>query len=226
MTNNYSLSVGSWFSRGWETFNRNRCQLIAASLICTVCDLLYYFPSSNTPIIVIQVVGAVLMSVILVGWYYMCLKSVKGEKTAVVDVFSGFSRLGSVLALCIILAVMLTGGVVLLIIPGIILALMYGLSVFAIMDKKATVKESLRLSGRITKGYKGKLFCLFLVMGILWSPQLVFGPDSIHEGGYSTLTLVGVVLLFLIDAIVVAPWTSSSMAVAYDDLVQKYEDAS
>lgn len=65
----------------------------------------------------------------------------------------------------LIFSVMLAVGLVLLIIPGLIVAVVFGLYGWALVDKHLDPIESLRESSRLTAGHRGRLF-LFLLAAI------------------------------------------------------------
>jgi uncharacterized membrane protein len=60
------------------------------------------------------------------------------------------------------------GGLILLIVPGVILALTFGYASYLVVDRDSGLREALRSSSRITSGARWKLFCLGLAsVGIL-----------------------------------------------------------
>lgn len=56
------------------------------------------------------------------------------------------------------------GGLLLLVVPGVIWALRYGFATFLVLDKKTDPVEALRESGRLTRGVKGQLLAFALLM--------------------------------------------------------------
>lgn len=58
-------------------------------------------------------------------------------------------------------------GVLLLIIPGIIFAVMWQFYKFAIVEKKMGPVDALRYSGEITKGYRWKIFGFDILLGLI-----------------------------------------------------------
>jgi uncharacterized membrane protein len=59
------------------------------------------------------------------------------------------------------------GGMILLIIPGIIVAVMLGYYKYEILEKEISPLESLKASRQITKGYRWKIFAFMFVSGVL-----------------------------------------------------------
>ena len=70
--------------------------------------------------------------------------------------------LGSLLYSAIVL-----GGILLLIVPGIIFALMFQFYSYLIVDQNLKPKEALKQSKTLTKGHKLQLFWLMLLLGLL-----------------------------------------------------------
>jgi uncharacterized membrane protein len=64
----------------------------------------------------------------------------------------------SYLLTSILCGLIVAGGLVLLIVPGVIWGLKYGYSGFLVIDRKVDPIEALRESGQLTQGAKGKLF--------------------------------------------------------------------
>jgi len=112
----------------------------------------------------IFLIGTPLLSVMLVNVEGECIKLYKGLPASVGAIFTGFSvnfwrKLGGMMWM--FLWVMLWS--FLLFIPGIIKGLAYSMTPF-ILAKHPEVKatEALKLSMRITDGYKGTLFVMYL----------------------------------------------------------------
>lgn len=67
----------------------------------------------------------------------------------------------------IIYSLIILGGVILLIIPGIILALMFQFATYAVVDQNLKPKQALKLSKTITKGHLPQLFLITLALGLI-----------------------------------------------------------
>lgn len=216
-----SISLGDWFSRGWGAFKRNPKPLIGGSAILAalyfIISLLYLIPIGSLAAFVAQIIFS---PVLTVGWLFLCLKVVRGNESKASDVFCAFSRFGAAWATFILVMLIVMGGSILLIIPGIIWGLKYGLSLFAVMDRNLKATESIKLSGIITKGHKGKLFlygivvCLF---GLLVWPFSI-GLQHIRTGAGPLLLAIGIIP-YLLRILVITPWLGATYAAAYDSLV-------
>lgn len=89
----------------------------------------------------------------------------------VATLFDGFKNFGKALGLSIIMGLGIAGGFFLLIIPGIILALGWGMSRYILADNpEMRVIDILEASWDLTNGYKVDLFILwikFFLLGLL-----------------------------------------------------------
>ncbi|MDD5085192.1 MAG: hypothetical protein PHE61_04005 [Candidatus Omnitrophica bacterium] len=228
MEQDASLTVGGWFSRGWSTFKKSPKQLIGGSLILTALGLVLVFiglvPGG---VFVMAAVQIVVLPVLTVGWCFFCLRIARGESVKVLDVFNAFSCFGRAWTTSILLFLIVLGGIVLLIVPGIIWALKYGLCFFAVMDKNLRAREAIRFSGEITKGHKGKLFMLGLIaylFGLLAYPFYI-GIQGLGEDLGPTFVVAGIVP-YLVSVLVVTPWIGATAASAYDSLANLSKNTS
>lgn len=67
----------------------------------------------------------------------------------------------------IVYGLIVIGGIILLIVPGVIWAIKYQFALPLIVDKKMGIMEAITKSGQMTKGYKGWLFGLAIVLGLI-----------------------------------------------------------
>ena len=221
------LTIGSWFSRGWNTFKRSPKQIILGSVV------IHFFILG--PILIDRVLGVFWFSVffvfavgpaLTVGWYSLCLRLVRGEKAKIIDLFSGFSRFGAAWMTNIRLNLIVIGGMFLFVIPGIIGFLKYGMSLFAIMDRQLSAREALGFSGRITKGYKRKLFVVGLIGGII-SYMLGTLPSyfalQMQPPGDNMVPIswAGILVSSILSILVITPLFGATIAAAYDSLSYK-----
>ena len=89
-------------------------------------------------------------------------------------IFSGFKHFGKALGLYLLMCLFIVLWAVLLIVPGIIAAISYGLAFFIMSDDpNIGVMEALKKSKKMMYGYKWKYFCLglrfigWVLLGIL-----------------------------------------------------------
>jgi uncharacterized membrane protein len=226
MTQDNPLEVGAWFSQGWAAYVKNARLLIAVSAIYGIFDLFLIWSTYIPHGVIIYLFGELVITPPLaIGWYFLNVRVIRNESATVSDLFNGFSRFGAAWTTYVLFFLIVMGGSILFIIPGIIWGLKYSQSIYAVMDKQLSGPESIRYSGRITAGYKMKIFLVWLcvlLLSLITEFPLFLGLHQIYKGSGSTMLLIGS-LPFLIGIIVIMPWLVASMACAYHNLALKYD---
>ncbi|MCK8825939.1 hypothetical protein [Fuchsiella alkaliacetigena] len=165
-----SFSKGEAISFGWDLTKENLGFFIILSII--------YFAVLYIPLfiagavmevnyslgIVLQVIDYILDIIVYLGFIKIAFKFYDDEEVSYGDLFSQshlfFKFIGGM-----ILYVLISGiGFILLIIPGVILAIKLFFFDYFIIDKDYGVIESLKESYALTKGVKFNLFLFFLML--------------------------------------------------------------
>jgi len=168
--------------------------------------------------------GAYMLLVLLpleIGSNLVYIRLARGEKGRFADLFSGFPVYHRAMAAGLWLGVLTLGGVIAFILPGVILYLTYGFSLYALVDKRCGVKESFTFSREMTEGWRTRLFVIFsLTMAVN-----IFAPEIVSVGGsfaspaldfdFKPWTIVSSVLKIF----VFVPWLDMAMARAYNFLL-------
>ena len=114
------------------------------------------------------------------------------------NIFDGFKSLGKILGVYFLMIALIILGMILLIIPGIILAFGFSMAYYVMIDKpELGVVDTLKESWKIMKGNKTKLFGLSL----RFIPWAILG-----------------FLCFVIGIIFVLPWMQLSYASFYEEI--------
>jgi uncharacterized membrane protein len=169
-----TFSIKEALSFGWETFSKNIWYFLALflglSVIFSILGFVGEIAKQVRPVlfVTLNLISVVLNVIISIGLIKMALSFVHNKKASIRQSFTPSAEsffpyiIGSFLYILIIL-----GGTMLLIIPGIIWALTYQFYAYFIVDKNYSPREALRQSARITKGAKAKLFGFLILIGIL-----------------------------------------------------------
>lgn len=142
----------------------------------------------------VGVVGAVMMLVFLLSpiftarYLRMVMTAVRGGTPAIGDLFKGEMRYGSMLALVVLHALVVGLGYMLLIVPGVILAIGLQFSAFFVVDRGMGAVEAMKASWELTKGRKGQVFVVVLLMGLVAAGAGMI-PFVGHFIGYSIMFL-------------------------------------
>jgi uncharacterized membrane protein len=168
---------------GWETVKKNLRLILGLVLVSGV---VYYLPSvvqalvgeideaaSGAVSALITIVFWPLQVAVSLGWMKIGLQFVDGKPSTVNDLFSLWRSFFKYLIGGLVYALIVTGGFILLIVPGIIWAVKFQFWPYLLIDKNLGPIEAIKASGKITQGVKWNLFLfgwlLFFVnlLGIL-----------------------------------------------------------
>jgi hypothetical protein len=219
-------TMGSWFAAGWTAFRRDPYPLMGGSVVLSA----FFFGMTVVDIVTdpqtALTLTIMLFPVLQVGWAHLCLRQVRGEETWASEIFSAFRRFGAAWATVALYFLIVFAGFFLFIVPGIYLGCKFGLCFYPILERRASIAESIDISGRITQGHVGKIFGLYLLTGALSFLSHPFykglGLGSLASEFDGALVLIGAVP-FLASLLVVTPWMHASLAAAYDSLTRANE---
>ena len=158
---------------GWETLKAHLGFLLGLMLLILGLNLLPELGRRQTleaapPLAVVWTLcGYLVQMATQMGLVRISLRLVDGQQPRYGELFGDLTTfwryvVGNLLFLLIIL-----GGLLLLVVPGIIWSIKYQFAPFLIVDRNIGIKEAFQESAGITSGVKWELFLFFLlVMGI------------------------------------------------------------
>jgi hypothetical protein len=114
--------------------------------------------------IVLQLISQVVSIFLSLGTTRIGLNIVSGKPASVGMIFGEGTKLLRAIGASILFGLMVGIGLILLIVPGVYLALRYGQFLHAIVDRDLGVFDSFSYSSRLTTGNRGNLFVLGLLM--------------------------------------------------------------
>jgi len=178
------IPINESLSFGWQTLKNNLGFIIGAllfvgavnflgNLIGNLFSMLLEKAGENFPTVLLLVIGLMYLAFFL-GWIFIStllqmgllkiwLKFVDAQKPEFGDLFGQYPVFFRYLLSSILYGLIILGGTILLVIPGIIWAIKYMFFGYLVIDQKMGAIEALKASGKITMGYKWDLF----VFGIL-----------------------------------------------------------
>ena len=109
-------------------------------------------------------VGIAVQAVLTVGIIRATLGVLAGRTPDLEMMFSGFDRAGAAILAAFVMTVLIGAGLLLLIVPGIIVALMVMMTNYIIAETQQDFWTAIKSSAELTKGYKWELFCLCLAL--------------------------------------------------------------
>jgi uncharacterized membrane protein len=125
------------------------------------------------------------MAVIKIG---LRLSAAPGETAEISDAWSAYPYFLNYLVGSILYFLIVLGGLILLIVPGIIWAIKYSFFGYLIIDRDMGPVEAIKRSGEITKGSKGELFLL----GLLFFGIALLGAIACLVGLFAAIPTIWV----------------------------------
>ena len=115
-------------------------------------------------IVLFLIWGFLINPALNVGLATFSLAIVRGKEINIKHLFKGFQFLSKSVAVGLLYLLIIIIGIVLFIIPGIILSLIFSMSLYIFAEEpQITIGEALQKSSELTKGYRTKLFLLGLI---------------------------------------------------------------
>lgn len=164
------VTLGAILGEGWEAYKANFGMIFVGFLVYLVIAAIL----GNIPLVPIFVLPH-----IMVGYYIMCLRAVRNQPVELGDLFKGFSLYVPILLANILIGLGVLVGMLLLIVPGIILALMWAQTFFLLSDDVMEIEDgaknkdqvaaydTMKASADLMKGWKLKVFVYGIVIGLV-----------------------------------------------------------
>jgi len=159
--------------------------------ICVVMGIVYSVIVSVLSGISAGIAAFLLMPPMTVGYAYFSLRIYRGETGDVIEALSaGFKDYGKSLVGILWMYLFTFLWSLALIIPGIVKAIAYSMTPYILTDMKdVSAKDALRVSMKMTDGYKGEIFIMALsFLGWWLLSALTFGILAIFFTGPYTAT--------------------------------------
>lgn len=164
-----TFEIGEAINVGWEIVKHNIWFFVGLLLLIWVLNAIPDFLSSlvqkDVPILafVLDIGGYVLSIILSIGAIKIVLDFLDGKKGDYKDLFSQTSLFVKYLGASLLYGLIVIGGCLLLIVPGVIWALQFQFFGYFIVEQKLGAIDALSKSSEITRGHKGNLFLLWIV---------------------------------------------------------------
>jgi hypothetical protein len=165
--------VTSYFGTGWRLFKSHASTFVVSMLLLflswVVLEIAVVFLHrlGLAVWLLLHLAWLFFFSGMLVGLHVMALKSVDGEIPCIVDLFGSLERGPAYLLALSIYCLAVSGGLVLLIVPGIYLAIRYCLFAQVITDASASALAAPRKAAALAHDNWAPLGALFLIAFLL-----------------------------------------------------------
>ncbi len=201
----HSFSSSEAIKFGFDFFKKNISTFIKLGAALIVINIVMgiiggFFGHNNPAAVVWSIVSAIVSLIIQIGIIKIVLDLYDGKPLNLVNLYSMFYLAPRFLGASILYGLVILVGFVLLIIPGIYLAIRLQFYSFLIVDKNAGVVDSLKKSWALTQGTALNLFLFTLLIVIL--------------------NIVGAIVLF-VGLIVTIPTTTMAAVYVYRKLLSQ-----
>jgi uncharacterized membrane protein len=122
--------------------------------------------------------GILISGPVSFGMSYASLKAARAQKVEIMDLFMAFKNYGNAVGAYVLMTLIVIGGFILLIVPGIIFACKLAFVPFLVTDKQMGAVAAIQASWRMTNGHAGTIF----LMGLLSIPLFIAGVICLGVG--------------------------------------------
>lgn len=186
---NSQVNMGTWISRAWELLFSD----LGYFLILTLIYVLVTAVASATVVGVFIVMGP-----LTVGLYYAAFKKIQGKSLQIGDISKGFNFFAAALISSILVAIFITVGFTLCIIPGFIVSALYLFTPIFILDKNLDFWNAMEASRKLAQKHLFELSVFIILLGLI--------------------NIVGAILCG-VGLLITFPLSILAIAVGYDELV-------
>jgi uncharacterized membrane protein len=195
------FSAGAAIRYGWETFKQRPWLFVGSTIIILLASAVSEGISSavdaaitgsvEEPSILGAVVNLALGTLISMGATAFYLVAHDNAEAADLSLLWHPQPFWKYLGMYILVALVIAAGLILLIVPGIIFALMFMFAPFIVIERELGPIDSMKESNRITRGHKWPLFgLLLLLVAINLLGLLALGVGLLVSVPVSTLAFV------------------------------------
>lgn len=160
--NEEKFTIGDALTTGWEAFKDNVGYVFLFLVILFGVELVFSVPfgfSRNYIGIGIgNVLGFIVGIFVSIATIKFTIRLVRERGVDLNDLYTGYPRFLNMLLGSILYGLIVLGGLILLIVPGIIWGLKYQFFGYLIVEQDIDAVEAIKKSGRMTKGELGHLF--------------------------------------------------------------------
>ncbi len=172
-SNNYEaapeFSISSVLNRTLSTLLANPAVFIVLALLAMVPGALLSLATAGSTggSAFVNILDRILGLVIQGAIAYAAFQVLRGEDVTIGDSMSrGLNEVVTLVLIAILTTLGIVVGTILLIVPGIILACMWAIVVPVCVVERRGTMDCLSRSAQLTKGYRLKIFALFLLVGL------------------------------------------------------------
>jgi uncharacterized membrane protein len=190
------FSIKESLSAGWDIFIKNWKLFILISITTAILSSIQgkvNDEEARSAAVIISIAIAVLSTIIDLGVLKVTINIFDKKKAEYLDIFRYTKYFWRYLGASILYGLLITAGLILLIVPGIIWALKYSMVLNLIVDKDMGVFESFKKSGELTNGVKWQLF----LFGLACLGVIILGALALGVGVLIALPVTSIASVFV-----------------------------
>jgi hypothetical protein len=126
------------------------------------------------------------------------VKAGRGEAISFTEIFDPKYRkyMGEFFLTSGLMGIGISTGIALFVIPGIVIGIAWSLALLLVIDKAKNPTESLTLSNNLTYGYKGRMFGIYFLAGVVFSVvQAILTAIGAASGSIGLIGFMGFIVV-------------------------------
>lgn len=169
---------GDIFRHAWDTWKNNLALVVGASVIAFAISIALSIiagltevglqdngrptVASTTAAVIFNIVGNIIQIFLGIGEVRLLCALLRGQPGEISMLFSGGERFLPTLGVSLLFGLMLLGGFLLLIVPGVIILFKFWPCYYLVIDRSVPVMKSFGLASETTRGNSLNSFLIFL----------------------------------------------------------------
>lgn len=167
------VEIGKAVGYGWDSIKKNFWYFVGIALMYSVITGITNSGDENQNW---GLLGIFLSAWMTAGYLKLVISYYDGKQLPFSDLFTQLKYFWRVLGATLLIGLIVIGGLILLIVPGIYWALRYSMTTNLIVDKDMGILEAMGESGKLTAGIKWRLLGFgFTMLGIIILGALCLG---------------------------------------------------
>jgi uncharacterized membrane protein len=171
----YTVKIGEYVGSGWETFKKNAGGFVGFTIVLFLINIaLAKINESASP--VGSLISLLISGPLNAGFLIVAFKVLRHRETAFGDFFRGFNNYLPLFLVSLVSGVLIGLGFLLLIIPGIYLAVAYTFALPLVLEKKMNFWDAMEFSRKlISKNWFSFFGFAFVLVLINFAGALLLG---------------------------------------------------
>jgi uncharacterized membrane protein len=200
-----SFSFGDVFGQTFAVYTANFLAFVTITALVSIPAIVATLIAGTgryatlIPMLIGFVTGPISAGAITYGVY----EYLRGRQTTAGECLRvGFANVAPVIGVALLVGLIIAGGLILCVVPGVIAMGMYALAVPVAIQEKLGGMDALRRSASLVKGYRGDVIAVLFVIGLLGGGLgMVIGVIAVMIGQADKAQLFGQILGILVGGL-------------------------